>query len=121
MNILYFDTKGQAHDEKIEQLRQEIRKQQGCSIVLSALDEIAWLFNIRGSDIVFNPVFFSYAFVDADKNQTILYLENSQINEEVRKHLGTGIIIRPYQQIFSDLKLYGESMQDKVIELSQYT
>lgn len=49
--------------------------------MLNALDEIAWLFNLRGSDIPFNPVFFSYGLVTQD--QAILYIDATKLTEEV--------------------------------------
>ena len=47
-------------------LREKISEKNCSMVVFTALDEIAWLFNLRGSDIDFNPVFFSYALVTMD-------------------------------------------------------
>ncbi|KAG0017896.1 hypothetical protein BGZ80_007802 [Entomortierella chlamydospora] len=56
-------TTGRTHAEKIAQLRQELEKKAVVGCVVSGLDEIAWLFNMRGSDVHCNPVFFAYAIV----------------------------------------------------------
>ena len=48
-------------------MRAELREK-GCeALVLSALDDVAWLLNLRGSDIAYNPVFFSYAAVTEEE------------------------------------------------------
>jgi Xaa-Pro aminopeptidase len=68
------------------------------------LDEIAWLFNLRGSDVECNPVFYSYAIVTLDK--TALYVDPSKLSNEVLQHLGDQITIKPYDVFFSDLKAF---------------
>lgn len=55
---------GEKRADKIKKIRDEI-KEDG-AIVISELDAIAWLFNLRGSDIEYNPVFYSYAYIDSD-------------------------------------------------------
>ena len=46
---------GQSHADKIVQVREELEKKKAKAIVVTMLDEVAWLFNLRGSDIDFNP------------------------------------------------------------------
>lgn len=53
--------------EKVATVRDKLKKKNATAVVLSALDEIAWLFNLRGSDVEFNPVFFAYAIITLDK------------------------------------------------------
>ena len=66
------------------------------------LDEIAWLFNLRGSDIVCNPVFFSFALVSA--SQARLYAEVSAFPPELAKTLQEdGVELCPYGDFFKDL------------------
>ena len=65
------------------------------------LDEICWLFNLRGSDIPFNPLFFAYCYVA--ENDVILFMNEKQATEEVRSHLN-GVTIKPYDQTLSYLK-----------------
>ena len=57
-------------------------------LVLSALDEVAWLYNLRGSDIKFNPVFFAYAAVTADEAH--LFVSDKQVLS-VFKHVSKRI------------------------------
>lgn len=48
-------TKGQSHQDKLKLVREELKKKEAKAIVVNMLDEVAWLFNLRGSDIDFNP------------------------------------------------------------------
>ncbi|KNE58607.1 hypothetical protein AMAG_04170 [Allomyces macrogynus ATCC 38327] len=74
----------------------------GHGLLLSALDDIAWLFNLRGSDIAYNPVFFAYALVTAD--EAILWVDDSKLNDEVHEHLAAAnVTVRPYTAIVADL------------------
>ncbi|GKT88022.1 exocyst complex component Sec8 [Colletotrichum tofieldiae] len=59
---------------KLKELRQELDKKNSRAFVVSMLDEIAWLFNLRGDDIPYNPVFFSYAIITSDS--ATLYNKN---------------------------------------------
>lgn len=60
------------------------------------------MFNLRGSDIECNPVFFSYSIVS--ENDAILYLDLDKVTEQVKTHLGSEVTLKPYAQFFSDLK-----------------
>ncbi|KAF9966208.1 hypothetical protein BGZ70_002987 [Mortierella alpina] len=99
---LSITTTGRSHTEKIKQLRRELEKRDVLGCVVSGLDEVAWLFNLRGSDVHCNPVFFAYAIVTRDK--VLLYLQDKAVSDEVRQHLGHEIMIRPYDSVFEDLK-----------------
>lgn len=57
---------GKPWQEKILEVRREMQQKEAQALVITALDEVAWLFNLRGSDINYNPVFFSYAVVTMD-------------------------------------------------------
>ncbi|KAK3302551.1 peptidase M24, structural domain-containing protein [Chaetomium strumarium] len=88
---------------KLSELRKELGKKKAAGFVLSMLDEIAWLFNLRGSDIDYNPVFFSYAIVTQDS--ATLYVDDSKLNEECRKYLDQNkVSIKPYDTLFADAK-----------------
>lgn len=70
--------------------------------VTNTLDEIAWLFNIRGSDVDYNPVAIAYASVSGQ--EAILYISQEKIRDEVRRYLDTqSIIIKDYSAIYEDL------------------
>lgn len=71
---------GRSSQEKMSQLR-EVLAREGCNyLLLSALDEIAWTFNIRGNDVKYNPVVISFALICLDKS--ILFISPSKINRE---------------------------------------
>ncbi|CEP12962.1 hypothetical protein [Parasitella parasitica] len=93
---------GKTVQDKLSELRSHIKSRKAYGTVVSALDEIAWLFNLRGSDIECNPVFFSYAIVD--ENEAILYLDLDKVTDEVRSSLGSSVTTKPYNQFFADLK-----------------
>ncbi|KAI7476665.1 putative Xaa-Pro aminopeptidase [Hortaea werneckii] len=91
---------GRKFQDKIEELRKELDKKKAAAFVVSMLDEIAWLFNMRGNDIPYNPVFFSYAVVTP--TTVTLYVDQSKLDEKAKAHL-MGVTIRPYEEIFSDI------------------
>ncbi|KAI1868246.1 hypothetical protein JX265_007069 [Neoarthrinium moseri] len=93
---------------KLTDLRKELEKKKSLGFVVSMLDEIAWLFNLRGNDIPYNPVFFSYAIVTADK--ATLYIDSSKLSEECKSFLtGNNVDIKPYEAIFNDATALGQS------------
>ncbi|KZT24163.1 Creatinase/aminopeptidase [Neolentinus lepideus HHB14362 ss-1] len=108
---------GQSHHDKIKQVREELAKKNAKAIVVSMLDEVAWLFNLRGSDIDFNPVFFGYAVVTP--NKALLFVNPDQIDEEVGQHLGSQVELRSYDSFFSYLKTlvseYNVSKEDPIL------
>ncbi|ERT01483.1 hypothetical protein HMPREF1624_02733 [Sporothrix schenckii ATCC 58251] len=92
---------------KLTELRKELDKKNAAGFVVSLLDEVAWLFNLRGNDIPYNPVFFSYAIVTPD--EAILYVDQSKLSEACQKYLSDNhVTIKPYHAIFPDAKQLGE-------------
>ena len=88
--------------EKISKIQDVIRAKSGAAgLIASALDDIAWLFNLRGSDVPMNPVFFSHAIVTPDSVH--LYLHQDKVSAEVRSHIPANVHIKDYAAIFSDL------------------
>lgn len=95
---------------KLEDLRKEITKKKAKGFVVSMLDEIAWLFNLRGNDIPYNPVFFSYAIVTPDK--ATLYVDSSKLSDEAKRYLSKySVTVRPYENFFDDIKSLIASFQ----------
>ncbi|KAJ4302935.1 hypothetical protein N0V90_001826 [Kalmusia sp. IMI 367209] len=92
---------GKSFDDKIADIRKELEKKKSLGFIASMLDEIAWLYNLRGSDIPYNPVFFSYAVVTP--TQATLYVDDSKLTPEVKEHLGDKVTIKPYDAIFNDV------------------
>jgi Xaa-Pro aminopeptidase len=99
---------GKSFEDKIEDLRKELEKKKSLGFVVSMLDEVAWLFNLRGSDIPYNPVFFSYAVVTS--TAATLYVDESKLPEDVKKHLGDKVTIRPYEAIFGDVTALSQEL-----------
>ena len=68
-------------------------------MVVTALDEIGWLFNLRGNDIPYNPFFRAYVVIDFDK--VILYLPPEKQTQNVKDHLGTEVSKSQYSTAIS--------------------
>ena len=89
---------GKSHLEKIQQVQDIMKNEKGIhTLVITALDEIAWLFNIRGSDVACNPVTIAYAVITLDT--ITLCINYSKLNSKVFEHLGKTINIVPYEDI----------------------
>lgn len=102
-------TTGRTHSEKIQQLRKDLEKKGVAGFVVSGLDEIAWLFNLRGADVHCNPVFFSYAIVTPD--YVNLYLQEKSTSAEVREHLGAEVVVKSYETVFDDLRALSTNLK----------
>lgn len=100
---LSVDYTGVSRREKLKNLR-KVMKEAGCDVqVLTALDDIAWLLNLRGNDIPYNPVFLSYMIIR--ENAAVLYVEESILNEQIKNGLRQdGVDLKPYNDIYGDLK-----------------
>ena len=89
--------------DKIKQLRANLEAKKLDTILLTALDEIAWLFNIRGNDIDYNPVVIAYAVVDRQK--AVLFVDRGKITDELKISLNSnGVEIQSYNAVFDYLK-----------------
>ena len=101
---------GRSCRQKIELIREEIRKNNCQSILLSALDEIAWTLNLRGSDVHCNPVFISYMHITQKK--ATLYIIEEKLSPEVKVYLEeNGIILKSYHQVEGDIKKVRQNIQ----------
>ncbi|KAF2715078.1 putative Xaa-Pro aminopeptidase P [Pleomassaria siparia CBS 279.74] len=92
---------GKSFEDKLEDLRKELGKKKSLGFVVSMLDEIAWLYNLRGNDIPYNPVFFSYAVVTP--SDATLYIDDSKLPQDVKQHLAGKVTIKPYDSVFDDV------------------
>lgn len=91
--------------DKIAQI-QEATTGNGCTgILISALDEVAWTLNLRGSDVHCNPVFVSYLLI-TNEGSTLFIIDNKLSAEAKNYLIENGIAIKPYQQIEEDLRAY---------------
>ncbi|KIM69481.1 hypothetical protein SCLCIDRAFT_1207910 [Scleroderma citrinum Foug A] len=93
---------GESFSSKLDRIRQEMAKKNATAMAVTLLDEVAWLFNLRGSDIDFNPVFFAYAVVTRDS--AVLFIDESQVDDSVKAHLGQSVSIQPYRAFLPYLK-----------------
>ena len=81
---------GKSAAEKRTEIGDWLAKHHADAAVLSALDSIAWAFNIRGADVTRTPVALAYALVHADGTAD-LFVAGEKIGPEVRQHLGNGV------------------------------
>lgn len=100
---------GKDTKDKLVGLRKELAKKNLACFVVSMLDEIAWLFNLRGNDIPYNPVFFSYAVVTDD--EVTLYLDSTKLTDECHGYLAeSGVTVKPYDTLFEDAKVLSKKL-----------
>lgn len=97
IDIVPLDKAGKSLKDKLEALREKLAEKRCQGHLISALDSIAWLMNLRGSDIPFNRVFTAYAVVT--QNQAYLFIEPERITEEIQAHLSGLVEVRPYEAI----------------------
>lgn len=103
--IFIHDTKycGKSTSEKLEEVRAEMTTLEGKNYVITSLDDIAWLFNIRGNDIAYNPVALAYALI-SDK-EAVLYINEEKVtNDDKRTLEAQGVTLKPYNDIYEDIK-----------------
>ena len=94
---------GRSRADKLRFLREKMAALGADWHLLSSLDDIAWLFNLRGGDVAYSPVFYSYTLLSED--HAILYAAPEAFGAELRARLeADGVTIRPYLQIYEDLK-----------------
>jgi len=94
---------GQTRSEKLQAVRARMQEQGIAQYLLTALDDIAWVFNLRGADVECNPVFYAYALVEKEKAH--LFVADGKIPPELQKNLlADGIEIHPYQAVESFLE-----------------
>ncbi|KAI9314514.1 peptidase M24, structural domain-containing protein [Dichotomocladium elegans] len=99
---------GKSHADKLEDVQKYIAEKNAYGVFVSALDEIAWLFNLRGSDVECNPVFNSYALVT--QTEAFLYVEPAKVDDAVKEHLGNHVTLKPYHAAFDDLRELNEAL-----------
>lgn len=109
------DTKyaGKSSSDKLKKLR-DTMKSKGVTVhILTTLDDIAWLFNIRGNDIPYNPVVLSYAVITLES--AYLFLDKNKLGKEVKSQLNEdNIQIKSYEEIYEFVK---EFPSDEVVLL----
>ncbi|MDO5737930.1 MAG: aminopeptidase P family protein [Eubacteriales bacterium] len=93
---------GESTADKLQRVREAMRERAVDYTALASLDDVAWLYNIRGRDIEDNPVIFAYALIG--EQTAVLYTEVLRVPEEIKELLAKdGVEIRPYEAIYEDL------------------
>ena len=84
---------------KIDLLRTEIKKHGANSILISSIDTLAWLFNIRGNDVKCNPVAVCYGYVSED--ETVIFINPKKLDSDIAHYLKMeGVTIADYDKIY---------------------
>jgi len=100
---------GQTISEKLTLIRQELENCKANACILSALDEVAWAFNIRGNDIDYNPVVMAYGLI-TNKDAT-LFIDSDKLSDEHAKSLiEQGVTLKPYAKIEKAIKSASNEM-----------
>lgn len=98
---------GETVDDKIQRIRKALREHHADGILVSALDDIAWTLNLRGTDVHCNPVFVSYLLISSD--QVSLFVNPKKISSEVKAYLDEhGISLFDYTQVEEGLESYAD-------------
>lgn len=98
---------GESVASKISRIRTALRQRHADGMLISALDDIAWTLNLRGTDVHCVPVFISYLLISSQ--QVSLYVDSAKINDEVKAYLTeNGISLYPYNKVAEGLKRYSE-------------
>lgn len=93
---------GESVASKLERLRCALGEQGADAMVVTALDEVAWLLNMRGSDVKCNPVFLAFLLVLP--REVHLYIRHSKLTAKVQAHLTRqGVILHHYDSIYRDV------------------
>ena len=96
---------GETAESKIRRIREELKKIHASGMLVSALDDIAWTLNLRGSDVHCNPVAVAYLLVDESK--VTLYVDSRKLGQEVKDYLKkAGITTDEYPNVVKGLRNY---------------
>ena len=101
---------GESTSSKISRVRKHLLDCGADGLLVTALDEIAWVLNLRGSDVHCNPVFVSYLLISPEN--ITLYINNVKLPEEVKAYLvSEHIDVQAYESVVEGLRLYaGKSL-----------
>ena len=97
------DFAGETVESKLARMREQLAKKKADALIISALDEIAWLLNIRGNDVEYNPVVISYVVLETDK--CTLFVDSAKIDSPAQNYLDfNNIDIKPYEAVFDYIR-----------------
>lgn len=94
---------GETVASKLERVRAEMREEGADVHIITTLDDIGWLLNIRGMDVDYFPLLLSYAIVYM--NKVDLYVDERKLSNEIKEHLlRNGVHLKPYNAIYEEIK-----------------
>lgn len=94
---------GETTKDKLARIRKVMEEKEANSHVLTTLDDICWILNVRGNDVTCFPLLLSYAIITMDAMH--LYVDESKFNSEIKKSLmADGVVFHPYNAIYEDIK-----------------
>ncbi len=96
---------GQSVEEKLNRVRQAMQERTVDVLPLTKLDQIAWLFNLRGADVAYNPLFIAYGLIT--ENDAFLFVDQNRIRPLDREDLERYATLKPYDA-------YGETLKSSV-------
>lgn len=98
---------GEDATSKIQRIRKALRTYHADGMLVSALDDLAWTLNLRGTDVHCNPVFVGYLLIASDK--VSLFVDEAKVSAEVRAYLEAhGVSLYNYNKVEDGLKEYSE-------------
>ncbi|KAF9620271.1 hypothetical protein IFM89_011006 [Coptis chinensis] len=111
---------GRTVAEKLTELREKLTKEKACGIIFTALDEVAWLFNVRGSDVDYCPVVHAFAIVTT--GSAYYYVDKRKVSTEVNSYMEeNGIEVRDYGAVSSDVGLLASGQLNSASGKSELT
>lgn len=98
---------GETLASKVVRIRKSLRELHADGMLVSALDDIAWTLNLRGTDVHCNPVFVSYLLIESDK--VSLFVDDNKLSPEVKQYLQDNqVSLYKYNKVEKCLKSYSE-------------
>ena len=106
--LLDIEYSGESFSHKLSRIRQAMKEKKATTHILASLDDIAWLFNIRGRDVKSNPVVLSYAVICT--NSVYLFIDKNKIDEDIKHELSKeNVQIKGYDEVYEFIKNIGEN------------
>lgn len=114
------EVSGKSIEDKLSELRKYLKELSADSVIVSDLACVMWLFNVRGSDIMYSPVGYSYGYVD--REDAYLFASGSCLDEELRSALAaSGVKVREYDNFYDHISwLKGMSIVCDLSTLNAY-
>lgn len=106
--LLGTEYSGESFSDKLSRIRAVMKEKKATTHILASLDDIAWLFNIRGRDVKSNPVVLSYAVISIDS--VYLFIDKNKIDEDIRAELSKeNVQIKGYEEVYEFIKNIDEN------------